>query len=217
MVLSFIPQAVNAILAFVNSLGYLGIFLGMLIESSIIPIPGELILIPAGALVAQGHMNFLLVLIAGISGSIVGSWICYFIALFIGRRPFEHFVEKHGSLFFITKEHLQLTEGYFKSYGKITIFTSRLIPVVRHLISLPAGFSRMNLAEFTAYTFFGAGIYGLFLVVVGYFFGSSVPSFFKYVTAAIFVLCFAIIVLYYLRISRRKKQKINFKDKSAAP
>lgn len=206
MVLNFISQIVNAILVFVNSLGYIGIFIGMLIESSIIPLPSELILIPAGALVAQGKMSFLLVFTAGILGSIAGSLICYGIALFLGRKTFDHFIGKYGTIFFINKGHLDITENYFKNYGGITIFTSRLLPVIRHLISLPAGFSKMNLFKFISYTAIGAGVYTAFLIVVGYLFGSAVPSFLKIVTAGMLVACFILFFAYYLRKKTKKKK-----------
>ena len=207
MVLNFISQLVNAILLFVNSLGYLGIFVGMAIESSIIPLPSELILIPAGALVAQGKMNFFLVFGAGVLGSIVGSLICYGIALFLGRKAFDSLVEKYGTVFFINKGHLDITENYFKNYGGITIFTSRLLPVIRHLISLPAGFSRMNIFKFISYTAIGAGIYTTFLIIVGYFFGSAVPSFLKIITAAILIIAFVIFLSYYINKSRKNRYK----------
>ncbi|MGA2130287.1 MAG: DedA family protein [Candidatus Pacearchaeota archaeon] len=207
MVLNFISQLVNAILIFVNSLGYLGIFIGMAIESSIIPLPSELILIPAGALVAQGQMNFFLVFTAGVLGSIVGSLLCYAIAFFLGRKTFDFLVDKYGSFIFINKSHLEMTENYFKNYGGITIFTSRLLPVIRHLISLPAGFSKMNIFKFISYTAIGAGVYTAFLIIVGYFFGSAVPSFLKIVTAVILILAFIIFLAYYINKSRKKSYK----------
>ncbi len=207
MVFNFISQIVNAILAFVNSMGYLGIFVGMAIESSIIPLPSELILIPAGALVAQGKMNFFLVFGIGVLGSIIGSLLCYAIALFLGRKTFDHLVGKYGKIFFINKGHLDITENYFKNYGGITIFTSRLIPVIRHLISLPAGFSRMKVLKFISYTAIGAGIYTLFLIATGYFFGSAVPSFLKIVTAVILIVAFITFLAYYINKNRKNNHK----------
>ncbi len=203
MFLDFFYSFLNTILLIVNKLGYLGIFVGMAIESSIFPLPSELILIPAGALVAKGQMSFFLVFIAGILGSIVGSWLCYLVALALGRKSFDFLIGKYGSFLLIEKTNLKTAEDYFRKHGKITIFIGRLLPVIRHLISFPAGFAKMNFLRFTLYTGIGAGIFIIFLILVGYFFGSNAHPVLKWLIGIIFVLCSIIALIYYLR--KRKK------------
>lgn len=161
------------LLNIINELGYVGIFIGMTIESSFFPFPSEIILIPAGALVAQGKMNFILVFIASLLGSLLGAGINYFIALFLGRTTVDYLVSKYGRFLFITEKSLRKTDNYFKRHGEITTFVGRLIPMIRQLISLPAGFAKMNFPKFILFTSLGAGIWGLFLIYVGYLFSNN--------------------------------------------
>src|SRR3989338_2930590 len=107
--IEFFSQIVDGLLAIIASLGYLGIFIGMTIESSFFPFPSEVILIPAGALVARGEMNFILVFLAGLLGSIFGAWINYSIAFFLGRKGVDALIAKYGHFFFITKKGLMRT------------------------------------------------------------------------------------------------------------
>jgi membrane protein DedA with SNARE-associated domain len=173
MISEIILPLINWILEIVNQLGYFGIFLGMTIESSFFPFPSEIILTPAGALVAQGQMSFALVLFFGVLGSLVGALINYFLALFLGRTAINFLIKKYGSFLFLKESSLKKSDIYFKEKGEITTFVGRLIPVIRQLISLPAGFSRMNLAKFSFYTSLGAGIWSLVLISLGYFLGNN--------------------------------------------
>lgn len=173
MIFDLLSQVINYILLIIGKAGYFGIFLGMTIESSFFPFPSELIMIPAGYLVAQGEMSFFIVLLAGILGSIAGALINYFLALFIGRRTIDLLVDKYGKFILISKENIQKSEEYFKKHGEITTFIGRLIPGIRQLISIPAGFSKMNLSRFILFTSLGAGIWSLILILIGYFLGAN--------------------------------------------
>ena len=128
----------------VGALGYFGIFFMMLLESSIFPLPSEVVMIPAGYLCAKGEMNMPLVIVLGIFGSIAGALINYYLAVKLGRK----LIIKYGHYVFFSKEKLETVELFFKKHGSFSTFTGRLIPVVRHYISLPAGLARMNLAIF---------------------------------------------------------------------
>ena len=201
--LSFLSSIINWILSLINDLGYLGIFLGMTLESSFIPFPSEIILIPAGALIYQGEMNFFLVFFSGLLGSLVGASINYFIAFFLGRTAVDLLLDKYGGFLFLTKAKLQKADKYFENYGEITTFVGRLIFVVRQLISLPAGFARMNFKKFILYTALGAAIWTIILILMGYFLGNTdISSAMKIITALLIGIS-ALIVIIYKKLKRK--------------
>ena len=204
MVYELLLRLAGTLVALIRELGYLGIFIGMTIESSFFPFPSEVVLIPAGALVARGEMNAVLVFIAGLLGSILGAWINYFFAFFLGRKAIDILVAKYGKFLFIDKKSLRRTDRYFERHGEITTFVGRLVFVIRQLISLPAGFARMNFLKFTLYTALGAGIWTAIMIYVGYFFGSDFNPVMKVVTAILLGISLIILLIYYL-IKNNKK------------
>ncbi len=147
----------------ISQLGYFGLIVLMALESMVFPLPSELVMPFAGFLVYQGKLTFWGVVIFSTVGTIVGSLISYYIGRYIG----EPFFEKYGKYFFVNRHHLNLTHGFFRKYGEKTIFISRFIPVVRHLISIPAGMSRMNIWKFTFYTALGGAMWNAFLAFLG--------------------------------------------------
>lgn len=205
--MSFISSIIDWIVSVISNLGYPGIAIGMLIESSFIPFPSEVILPPAGVLVARGEMSFLLVLIFAIFGSIIGAYINYFIGLHLGRRVISKLVEKYGKFMLIKQQSLDNADNYFKNHGSITTFTGRLIPAVRQLISLPAGFARMSLSKFTLYTCLGAGIWSTILIYVGVLYGNNKNSVDSFLSSAkiVSIITIGIIVgiYFYMKKSRR--------------
>jgi membrane protein DedA with SNARE-associated domain len=151
--------------------GLLLIFLFMTVESSFIPFPSEVVMIPAGFLAARGElgcgsaeMQFLLAVVAGVLGSVAGAYVNYVLSLWLGKP----FLDRYGKYFFIKKEALDRACEVFNKYGSATTFVCRLIPVIRQLISIPAGISRMPLAPFTFFTALGAGIWSALLAATGY-------------------------------------------------
>ncbi len=190
---------ISAILEIINQLGYLGILIGMMIESSFFPFPSEVILIPAGVLVAKGEMSFAAVFLAGLFGSLIGAWINYAIALFLGRTAVDALVDKYGKFLFLNKRKLRKTDKYFEKHGEITTFIGRLIFVIRQLISLPAGFARMNFYKFTLFTALGAGIWIALLILIGMFFGSDAHYMAKIITGVLLILSLLAIITYYAK------------------
>jgi membrane protein DedA with SNARE-associated domain len=145
-------------------LGYPGIIVLMAIESSFFPFPSEVVLPPAGYLAAQGRMNPFLALGAGLVGSLIGALFNYFLAVKLGR-PLLH---RYHRFFLIRESSLDRAEDFFRRHGEISTFVGRLVPVIRQLISLPAGLSRMRLDRFVLYTGLGAGIWCIVLTAIGY-------------------------------------------------
>ncbi len=176
--------------------GYIGIFIMMAIESSFVPFPSEIVLIPAGYLASQGQMSIGLILLSALIGSLVGAFINYFLALTLGRA----ILIKYGKYFFIKETTLLKMEEFFAKHGHISTFTGRLIPGIRQLISIPAGLARMNLVEFSLYTTLGAGIWAMVLILLGYIFGENqelISQYLKQITIAVVGLLVVLVFVYY--------------------
>ncbi|HMU61074.1 MAG TPA: DedA family protein [Gemmatimonadales bacterium] len=151
----------------VSALGYPGLTVLMAIESSFIPLPSEVVMPPAGYLAAHGRMDPVLAVLAGTLGSVLGALFNYWFAIVIG----EPFLRRYGKYFLVSTEHLDRAEGFFARHGEISTFIGRLVPVVRQLISIPAGMARVPLGRFVAFTALGAGIWCAVLVYIGWLVG----------------------------------------------
>ena len=159
----FVEWLLNGLL----HLGYPGIILLMAMESSVLPVPAELVMPPAGYWVAKGEMNAVAAVASGVVGSILGSLANYFLALWLGRG----FVRRFGKYFLISERSLARSERYFTAHGEISVLLGRILPVVRHLISIPAGLAGMALPAFVIYTGMGALVWCSILTWIGYFLG----------------------------------------------
>lgn len=164
-----IHQIIETLVHYVNQVGYIGIFIGMFIESTLIPIPSELIMIPAGIAVSMGTMNLALVLLFGITGNVAGAGFSYILAQKIGRPV----IIKIGKYFFVKESTIIKIENYFKSHGSISVFTGRLLIGFRHFISIPAGLANMNIKKFYFYTTAGSAIWTTVLTTLGYYIGKN--------------------------------------------
>ncbi len=183
--------------------GYLGIFLLMAIESSFIPFPSEIILVPAGYLASKGDMSIVLIMSSALGGSLVGAFINYYLALTLGRKM----LKKYRKYFFIKENTLEKMDNYFSKHGHISTFIGRLIPGIRQLISIPAGLARMNLMVFTIYTALGAGIWALILTMLGYFIGENqilLHTYLKQITIGI-VATLAILSFWYYKKNKKSE------------
>jgi len=148
-------------------LGYPGITILMAVESSFFPFPSEVVLPPAGYLAAQGRMNAWLALGSGLLGSLVGALFNYYLAAYLGR-PLLH---RYHRFLLMRANSLDRSEAFFRRHGEISTFIGRLVPVIRQLISLPAGVARMRIDRFVAYTALGAGVWCAVLTGVGWYVG----------------------------------------------
>ena len=184
-------------------LGYPGIVFLMAVESSLVPFPSELVMPPAGYQVHEGEMSWIPVILSGVAGSMIGALFNYYLAMRLGRP----FLMRYGKYFFLKPEHLERIERFFRRHGPITTFVGRLIPVVRQLISLPAGLSRMPIGPFCFYTAAGATLWVTVLTVIGWLVGRNQDMLHVYMrNATLWVLALAgLLVAVYVKTNVMKK------------
>jgi len=197
-----VHQLIDWLVTTIGAMGYPGIFLLMAMESSVLPVPSELVMPPAGYLAQRGEMNIVAAILCGTFGSLVGAYVNYFAARHLGRP----LLLKYGRYVWITEEKFTRVENFFLKHGEISTFLGRLLPVVRHLISLPAGLAGMGHVRFSLYTLLGAGIWVTVLTFIGYFIGENQELIMRYSHQALIavVLCSAVILAVYIRHHRRK-------------
>lgn len=191
---------------YMANLNYLTIALLMAIESTFLPLPSEVVIPFAAYKAGQGDLNVFLVVIFGTIGALTGSLINYTLAYYLGRPIVYRFAEsKIGRLFLLSKEKVEHAENYFIKNGKTSTFIGRLVPGIRHLISIPAGLAKMNLRDFMLYTLIGAGIWNIILAVIGFYLYEVREQIFPYVGHILLVT--GVLFIGYLIIKARKKRK----------
>ncbi|GAA5527437.1 DedA family protein [Herpetosiphon gulosus] len=161
------------ITAIITALGYPGIALVMFAENLFPPIPSELVMPFAGFIVGKGEMNLVAVLLAGTIGAVLGALALYYIGMWADETIIRRFIRRYGKFFFISEADIDKTLGFFAKYGEIVVFTGRLIPLVRSLISIPAGMNRMPMGRFLLWTTFGSLIWNGLLTYAGIVLGSQ--------------------------------------------
>jgi membrane protein DedA with SNARE-associated domain len=152
----------------VSDMGYPGLFLLIMLESTLVPIPSELVMPFAGFLAARGEFSLPVILVINSTAALVGSGLCYWIGA-AGGKPL---LLKYGKYIFVRQKDIEKTESYFQRHGKAVILIGRFLPVVRHIISVPAGIARMPLVPFFTQTFIGSTIWGSVLIFIGYELGA---------------------------------------------
>jgi len=169
--MEFIQQVIDW---YMQNISYLTVFILMLIESTVLPMPSELVIPPAAYLAAKGDLNIFLVILSGTTGALTGSLINYIVSYTLGRKIVYALADtKLAHLIFLTREKVEKAENFFIKNGKSSTLIGRLVPGVRHLISIPAGLAKMPVQTFMLWTFIGAGIWNIVLALLGYFFYSQ--------------------------------------------
>lgn len=167
----------NWITTLLGNLNYGTIFVLMLLESTVIPVPSELVVAPAAYHAAGGNLNVLLVVLFATLGADVGASINYFVALYVGRPVIYRFANSRwGKMCLLNQEKVEKSERYFDNHGVAATLTGRLVPGIRHLISIPAGLARMTYWKFLLYTTIGAGAWHAILAGLGWYLHAIVPE-----------------------------------------
>ncbi len=165
----FVDSIISFLTHFINQIGYLGIFIGMFLESTLVPLPSELIMIPAGIAAFHGTINIYAALLVGILGNVAGAAFTYYLALSVGRN----ILLTIGKYFFVKPATIAKIEIFFQNHGPISVFIGRLLPGFRHFISIPAGVAKMNLKSFYFYTTIGSTIWTSVLLALGFVIGEN--------------------------------------------
>ncbi len=202
---------------YMSSLNYGTITLLMAIESSFIPLPSELVIPPAAFKAAQGDMNIVLIIVFSTIGCVIGACFNYMLSVTLGRKIIYAFAKtRMARFFFIKPESIEKSEKYFLRHGRSSTFIGRLVPGVRHLISIPAGLSRMNIGRFVLYTFIGSAIWNSILGLLSYFIclkfkndlskvNEQVQIYFKQISLVL--LAIGVIFAFYLLVKYLRKKE----------
>lgn len=187
----------------IGSWGLWGVFFLMVLESACVPVPSEAIMLFAGFSVSQGRMSLFGIVAAGVAANVVGSWISYWVGLY-GGRPF---VDRYGRYVLLSHHKLDVAERWFERYGAAAVFFSRMLPIVRTFISLPAGTARMRFWRFTLYTLVGCVPWVLMLGFVGEKVGQNWEHIQKRLHYLDYAVIAAVVVLIVWLLVRRRGQK----------
>ncbi|OPY23946.1 MAG: hypothetical protein A4E26_00609 [Methanobacterium sp. PtaU1.Bin097] len=189
-----IETVTNFAIYLIEDLGYWGVFIGMTLESACIPLPSEVIMPLSGFVVYRGEMSLLGITIVGAVGNLIGSWIAYFVGL-KGGRPF---LEKYGKYVLISPKKLDMAHEWFDKYGHEAVLISRVLPIIRTFISLPAGIAEMDLKKFSIYTFLGSLPWCFVLAYIGFMLGPKwniIEEYFHYMDIVV-VIAVVILAIY---------------------
>jgi membrane protein DedA with SNARE-associated domain len=192
---------------YMANLNYFSVALLMAIESTFLPLPSEIVIPFAAYKAAQGDLNVVGIVIFGTIGALCGSLVNYTLAYYLGRPIVYKFAgSRLGRIFLLSVEKVQRAENYFIRNGNTSTFIGRLVPGIRHLISIPAGLAKMNLRNFVLFTFSGAGIWNIILAVVGYYIYDIRDQIFPYISHILIVLGVGFVIYLIVRARADKKK-----------
>ena len=210
----------NWISALLNNLNYPTILFLMLLESTVVPVPSEFVVTPAAYHAAGGSLNLFLVILYATIGADVGASINYFVALYVGRPVIYRFANSRwGKMCLLNQQKVEKSERYFDDHGIVATLTGRLIPGIRHLISIPAGLARMNYWKFLLYTTIGAGCWHAILAALGWYLHAIVPEeqlndkiteYAEYIKLAIIGLLLLAVAYFIIKRFMNKKKTIDY-------
>jgi membrane protein DedA with SNARE-associated domain len=193
---------------YMANLSYFTVFLLMVVESSFIPFPSEVVVPFAAYKSAEGGMNVFLVVLAATLGALVGALVNYYLAKYLGRPLVYKFAgSKIGKILLLSEEKVLHAEDYFNRNGNVSTFIGRLVPAVRQLISIPAGLARMNMRNFIIFTVAGAGIWNIILAVIGYFAYELKDKILPYLDEALYILGALFIIYLIVKAVRNRNKK----------
>jgi len=204
---------IEFIVGIVEQLWYTGIFLMMTLESSFVPFPSEVAMVPAGYLVAEGRMSLMLAFLAGTLWAMTWATINYLLGMHLWKPVVQKLIHNYGKYIFLNEHHYKKSEKYFENHGVITTLIWRFIPAVRQLISIPAGIFRMNYLTFCILTFIWAGTWNAILIAIGYIAGENselIKSLKLEVMLGLFVVLGLVVFAYvqYVKSQAKKLRKI---------
>jgi membrane protein DedA with SNARE-associated domain len=204
------------ITSLLSNLNYGTILFLMLLESTVVPVPSEFVVTPAAYHAASGQLDVWLVILFATIGADLGASINYFVALYVGRPVIYSFANSRwGKMCLLNQEKVEKSERYFDDHGIVATLTGRLIPGIRHLISIPAGLARMNYWKFLLYTTIGAGAWHAILAGLGWYLHTIVPEnqlndkiveYAEYIKIAIVAIVILGIVYFSAKSYMKKKQ-----------
>ena len=207
----------NIITTLLSNLNYPTIFFLMLLESTVVPVPSAFVVTPAAYHAASGSLNVFLIILFATLGADVGASINYFAALYVGRPVVYKFANsKLGHLCLLNQEKVEKSEKYFDDHGAVATITGRLIPGIRHLISIPAGLAKMNFWRFLLFTTIGAGIWNCILAALGWWMHSfvtreelngKIEEYSDYIKITLIVLVIGVIIFFLIKHFLREKNK----------
>lgn len=198
-------QFTDVFLQFIDAWGYYAVAILMALENACIPIPSELILGFAGYMIYAGRMTFTMAMVAGMVGGMAGSYFAYYVGHY-GGRPF---VDKYGKYFFVKKSHVDIAQEWFDKYGIKAVFFSRMLPVVRTFISLPAGFAHVDMRQFFFYTFIGSLPWTALILFIGMMLGEGWKVMMEVgheISLAVAAILVIICIVLYVQYKRKKKK-----------
>lgn len=198
----------NVVDWYMANLNYFTVAFLMMIESSFIPFPSEVVVPFAAYKAAQGELNIFGVILASTIGALLGALVNYYLAKYLGRPLVYKFANSTaGRILLLSKEKVEHAEDYFIRNGKTSTFIGRLVPAVRQLISIPAGLANMNMKDFIIYTTAGAGIWNIILAVIGYYVYDFREQIFPYLDDILYVLGAGFVIYLVVKGILRKRNK----------
>lgn len=207
----------NLITSLLSNLNYGTIFFLMMLESTVVPVPSEFVVTPAAYHAAAGQLDVWLVIVAATIGADLGATVNYVVACYVGRPVIYRFANSRwGKMCLLSQEKVAASERYFDDHGIVATLTGRLIPGIRHLISIPAGLARMNYWKFLLYTTIGAGVWHSILAALGWYLHAIVPEeqlndkisqYAEYIKLVILALVVIAVVWFVVKAYTRRKQK----------